>query len=186
MTEYIPEGRGEPRDIEETGANCGPCAFAAYLNLSAAKAIEFLPHWKEKGVVPIKPMLAGLEEYGIPHKSIKLQEKERYPSFAFEKNLEGLAFIQFTGKKNPEKYSGWRCWSQEYLYTHWIAYDRGRVYDNCVFNNDNNKPGVWVPEIFWIYEVAPFLVPKEGLSYYIRNILIPKNSQAIPKHIKSP
>ncbi|MEK6916364.1 MAG: hypothetical protein AABW92_01345, partial [Nanoarchaeota archaeon] len=123
----VPTGRGLPDDVLKTMANCGPASLAAYLNKSCVEVIEKTYAWQEKGWISIKPMLGLLDEFGMPHKSIRTTNEPQLPSEAFDGIDSGLAFIQFTGPGG--NYSGWKAWSLAYSYTHWIAYDDGLVYD---------------------------------------------------------
>jgi len=177
----MPEGRGLPKDIRKTGANCGPSALAAYLNLSTREVIHNAKEWTDHGWISIKPMLRLLEFYEKPHQSLKINKPMELPSQAFKEYdiCSGLAFIQFKGPKNQEKYSGWKSWSQEYFHTHWIAYDEGLVYDVNALCQDTNSSeilGSWMPEKFWLHIIVPEITPLHGAGHYVRNVLIPKSN----------
>lgn len=166
-----PEGRGIPDDVVSMNANCGPTSLAAYLNESCKEIIHYSHEWQTRGRISINPMLQLLEDFEHPHKSIKIQGNPKVPSEAFNSYDAGLAFIQFTGSNG--KYDGWTAWSQAYAHTHWIAYDKGLVYD---FNNrhEDLTLGDWIPEDKWLSQTMPMFMKDKVKGHYIRNILVPE------------
>ena len=169
----VPEGRGLPDDVLQTLANCGPSSLAAYLNISSRKVIEQAYTWQETGWISIKPMLELLEDFGKIHKSVKVKGEHQLPGEAFGDEPAGLAFIQFTGPTNKKQYSGWGAWSQAYSHTHWIAFDKGLVYDINARHVDKTL-GDWIPEKEWIDKIVPLLMLGKRKGHYVKNILIPK------------
>ncbi len=169
----IPRGRGLPDDIVQTRANCGPSALAAYLNISTEQAIDLIPLWKEKGWINPPQIKDGLEQYGQPHKKIKLQYRHEKSSKALGTAPAGLLFVQFTGPSDKKKYSGWRCWSQEAWKTHWIAFDRGQIYDINAVHFDGTR-GDWIPEKKWLEQIVPEIMPEHATGHYVKHILIPQ------------
>lgn len=168
----IPKGRGLPDDVLQTRANCGPTALAAYLNLPVSAVLEKAPIWHEKGYLSVTPMQEALEKLGKPHQRIKPEGQLSSMYRALGKAHAGLIRVQFAGSGNPEKYMGWRCWSQQDSFTHWIAYDRGQVYD---FNarHEDLTPGDWIPESRWIENIVPLLMPEGAAGYFARDVLVP-------------
>ncbi|MBU2638002.1 MAG: hypothetical protein KJ955_03450 [Nanoarchaeota archaeon] len=168
----VPKGRGLPDDVLQTRANCGPTAMAAYLNLPVASVLEKAPLWFEKGYLSVTPMQEALEKLGKPHERIKPESRPSSMYRALGKAHAGLIRVQFMGSGNPDKYMGWRCWSQQDSFTHWIAYDRGQVYDFNARHEDLTL-GDWIPESRWAENIVPLLMPESCSRYFARDVLVP-------------
>lgn len=168
----VPKGRGLPDDVLQTRANCGPTALAAYLNTSVSAVLEKAPLWYEKGYLSVKPMQETLEKLGKPHQRIKPEGQPSSMYRALGKVHAGLVRVQFIGSGNSDKYMGWRCWSQQDSFTHWIAYDRGQVYDFNARHEDLSL-GDWIPESRWAENIVPLLMPEGATGYFARDVLVP-------------
>jgi hypothetical protein len=116
-------------------------------------------------------MLELLDKFGAPHQSVKLQAQTPSLTEAFGQLPSGLAFIQYLGPEGGE-YSGWTSWSRAYANTHWIAYDKGLVYDFNTRHTDGTL-GDWIPEPAWRQYIAPTLGPRT--EHLVKNILVPKD-----------
>lgn len=143
------------------------------MNISTEQAIELIPLWKEKGWINPPQVKDGLEQYGQKHKKIKLQYLTEKPSKALGTAPAGLVFVQFTGPQEKRKYSGWSCWNQEAWKTHWIAFDRGQIYDINAMHFDGTR-GDWIPEKKWLEDIVLAIMPEHATGHYVKHILIPQ------------
>lgn len=162
----VPEGRGIPMDLSKTDADCGPSSLAAYLNISAAEAIELLPLWKEKRRHSSRRTLDALAVVGKPHQRINLPQGIKLIS---EINMEypsGFGEIRFL-KENGSEFS----------VRHIVAYDNNKFGELRIYDNNARVDGIqgsWVSETHWLYCIHIFS-PEKAIDHYFRHILVPSD-----------
>ncbi|MFH1590106.1 MAG: hypothetical protein ABIB43_06070 [archaeon] len=174
---YVPAGRGIPIDRANTGADCGPSAIAAYLQISTAEAIDLLPLWKEKKRHSSKRTLDALAQIGNPHKLIQLGKKTKSLISISDKFPTGFAEVRFL------KYD-----KQEFSTKHTIAYDQNKnkellIYDCNARSYGYDKyseldgiQGIWVSEDFWSANILRWgenFLSKKPINFYLSHILVP-------------
>lgn len=127
-----------PPDIYEAHAawraNCGPCAFAALLGMTAESVRPYFVGFEKRRYVNPTHMKAALDAAGLRHRTTT----KRAP--------HALWFIQWEGPwLNPGVPIG-----VTYRNTHWIASSRGLVYDV--------NAGEWITRAEWEADVVPHML----------------------------
>jgi hypothetical protein len=156
----IPQGRGLPTDKVDSLANCGPMALAAFLNLNTMDVIPALKTWEKRKYLGMLDAAFALKKHGLNYKNNKVTIRTQSIAEALGGHSNGLVLIRFTrpnGKEGPRP-----------LWGHWVAYDRGFVYDM------NASPvGGWMPEKIWKEKIVPLIHPLGSQDFYVRNVIIP-------------
>jgi hypothetical protein len=141
-----------PPDIdaayESWGANCGPCALAAILDLPVAAVRDYFLDFQQRGYVNPTHMRQALERANRRYRVMRDGQRPQ----------AGLLFVQWGGHEH-------RPIPAQYRHTHWIAIEHDRVFEV-------NAPEL-VPWRKW-QQVMPRLMQVEKLgngTFFVRTAL---------------
>jgi hypothetical protein len=149
---------------DEWGANCGPGALAAIMNMTLDAVRPHLKDFDKKHYTNPTMMYAALNSIGAKWRLIKpLKSWPRH----------GLVRVQWEGPwTKPGVPMGAR-----YRHTHWVAASKRYAEDNiAVFdiNAINNGTG-WISLVDWCEQLAPWLmkeiVPKSNGRWHITHVI---------------
>ena len=169
----VPRNRGVPLDLRATQANCGPSAVAAFLGVSSQHVIdELIPSFRDRPSLWNDQIIDGFKKAGIEVEKISMRMKLHVHTdslaAAFKNALHpaGIALIMFS--KNGQSVGE----------GHWVAYDRGMVYDHNVTNPNDRSRGDWIPEKRWKKEIVenrllPVVLGKPD-GFYVSTLITPK------------
>lgn len=168
----VPNGRGIPLDILDTGADCGPSSLAAYLNISTVEAIELLPLWKEKRRHSSKRTLEALASVGKPHRRVNLDIGVKSIGEVSDEFPVGFAEARFLKRDG-----------KEFSIRHIFAYDHNRYGELLIYDNNariEEVQGSWIPERTWLSQILRwsqnfFHSPGPVADYYLRHVLVPSD-----------
>jgi hypothetical protein len=124
-----------PWDVEVAeinfGANCGPCSFAAITGKEVCRVMVHFPHFESVQCTNLTQMMKAFSgsNYEINLRRCELPDR-------------GVALIQWLGPWTKKHF--FSRWSL--IHTHWVAVDRGRIYDHTV--------GAWQTISAWQETVA--------------------------------
>lgn len=162
----VPLGRGLPTDQRTTRANCGPMALSAFLNKSSEETMSLLDQYHVRGYLGMQEAVRALKKVGLEYQNVVVKDKTSSLREALGGHNQGLVLIRFLkedGSEGPRPFWG-----------HWVAYDRGFVYDMNV-----SPVGGWIPENLWQAQFIPRLHPRGTNKFYVRNAIVPKGEPEI-------
>ncbi len=131
------------RAADQWGANCGPSALAAVLNLTLEQVRPHLGDFERKHYMNPQLMVAALRSLGIDLN--RKRDLTRWPE-------NGLVRVQWEGPWTapgvPRR--------KRYRHTHWVAARQG--HHTMIFDINCIGIGGWVPVQEWKYQVVPWLL----------------------------